>query len=122
MATLKGDSIKQAGETVRADRNYYVNSDRSALADEGSEDAAFLLANKGGEVSAEDAEKFGITGMSEEDARGLEGVDNTAVSPDVDADGRAEGGPEGDNKALEAPPRTATKTTRKTATKTARKK
>lgn len=109
MATLKGDSIKSAGQTVKADRAYYVNADRSALADEGSEDAAFLLAAKGGEVSAKDAERFGITGMSEEDAKALEGVDNTAQSPDIDADGRAEGGPEGDNKALEAPPKTATK-------------
>lgn len=109
MATLKGDSIKQAGKTVKSDRNYYVNADRSALADEGSEEAAFLLAAKGGEISTEDAERFRITGMSEEDAKALEGVDNTAVSPDIDADGKAEGGPEGTNKAISAPPKTAAK-------------
>lgn len=94
---------------MRADRNYYVNKDRSALADEGSEDAAFLLAAKGGEISKEDAEKYGVGVMSDEEAAALEGVDNTAQSPDIDADGRAEGGPEGDNKALESPPKTGRK-------------
>lgn len=43
----------------------YVNRDSTKVVDEGSPDAAFLLGNEGDEISAETAERLGLTGAAE---------------------------------------------------------
>lgn len=43
-----------------SDRRIYLNTDKSAVVDEDSPDAAFLLVAEGGVVSEEDAKKYGL--------------------------------------------------------------
>lgn len=45
---------------MKADKRYYLNADRSKVVDEHDPDAAYLLAAEGGDISTEDAKKYGI--------------------------------------------------------------
>jgi hypothetical protein len=45
-----------------ADKALWLNADRSKVVEEGSPDAAFLLASKGKEIDAATAERYGLGG------------------------------------------------------------
>lgn len=45
---------------MKADKRYYVTADRSRVVDEGDPDAAILLAAEGGDISNEDAKRYGL--------------------------------------------------------------
>ncbi len=51
-----------------SDKRIYLNADRSAVVGEDSDQAAFLLAGEGAEVSEEDAKKYGLKGAKHEAA------------------------------------------------------
>lgn len=53
--------------TYTASKRIYVNSDRSKVVEANSAEAAFLLVGEGGELSDEDAAKYGL-GKSEKKA------------------------------------------------------
>lgn len=46
--------------TYTSDKRLYLNADRSKVVEEGSPDAAYLLAGEGGEVSDEEAKRYGL--------------------------------------------------------------
>lgn len=43
-----------------ADKTYYLNADKTAIVEEGSPDAAWLLVAEGGEIAQEEADKYGL--------------------------------------------------------------
>lgn len=45
----------------KTEKRLYVNADRSKIVEEDSEEAAFLLAGAGHELSDEDATRYGLT-------------------------------------------------------------
>lgn len=44
----------------KSDKRLYVNADRSKIVEEDSPEAAYLLVGAGGQVSDEDAKKYGL--------------------------------------------------------------
>jgi hypothetical protein len=44
----------------KSDKRLYVNADRSKIVEEDSPEAAYLLVGEGGQVSDEDAKKYGL--------------------------------------------------------------
>lgn len=51
-----------------AKKRLYLNADRTKLVEEGSPDAAFLLAAEGAEVPDAEAKRYGLTGGSKASA------------------------------------------------------
>ncbi len=45
---------------LTADKTYYLTADKSMVVEEGSAEAAFLLVAAGGQISQEEAEKYGL--------------------------------------------------------------
>lgn len=74
-----------------SDKTLYLNADRTKVVDEGSEDAAFLLVREGGVLSAEDAERYGISGEDEViyDAKRDHYEKHGGQDPTLDVAGRA---------------------------------
>lgn len=70
-----------------ADKSYYTNADKSKLVDEGSEEAAFLVVGKGGEVTEEMTKLYKIKGTEQkaenepedETTEGTEGEDDLST-------------------------------------------
>lgn len=60
MATFSTSQITGVKKMKVSTEAVWVNADRSKVAKEGSEDAAFLLVGKGGVISDEDAKKYGV--------------------------------------------------------------
>lgn len=60
MSTFSTSNITGVKKMKVSTEAVWVNADRSKVAKEGSEDAAFLLVGKGGVVSDEDAKKYGV--------------------------------------------------------------
>lgn len=67
----------------RTTERLYVNADRSRIVPEDSSEAAFLLAAAGKEISAEDAEKYGLVGKK----AAAKPADKSAPAPENKASG-----------------------------------
>jgi hypothetical protein len=52
----------KAMASYKADRRLYLNAAKDAVVEEGSADAAYLLVAEGGELSMDEAEKYGLVG------------------------------------------------------------
>lgn len=60
MATFNTGNITGVKKMKVSKDSVWVNADRTKVAKEGSDEAAFLLVGKGGQISDEDAEKYGV--------------------------------------------------------------
>lgn len=104
-----------------AKRRLFVNADKSKIVDEGSEEAAYLLAGEGVEVSAEDIKKYGLkktdvgdTPKSQTEAS-LE-AEAEAKAAEAETQAKAVAAPP-ENKAMTAPAETKAKATTKAPSK-----
>jgi hypothetical protein len=79
---------------MRSDRRYYLNADRSKIVEEGSSEAAYLLAAEGADIPTEDARRYKLGRYADDEA---------SVAQDVAADAKAEEKP-ADAKAVAGPP------------------
>lgn len=77
---------------IIADKDYFMTADRTRVVDEGSAEAAFLLARAGSPISPIDAAKYGITGAF---APGPDAVSPAEAKPggDLDAFGMTSAAP-----------------------------
>jgi len=77
-----------------SDRKLFLNADKSAVVDEDSPDAAFVLVGEGGTVSHEDAERYGLTAPStQSDRPALSNVEEAAEDGEDAEDGEASDAP-----------------------------
>lgn len=68
--TVTKDESKPKGQI--ADRDLYLNADKSKVVEEGDPAMAFVFVGKGGTVSNEDVEKYGLTFGSSETEKAKE--------------------------------------------------
>jgi hypothetical protein len=65
-----------------SDKKLFLNADKSAVVDEDSPDAAFVLVGEGGTVSHEDAERYGLTAPSNARAATRTAAEHEAAAAD----------------------------------------
>lgn len=66
-----------------ADKRLYVNADGTKVVDEDSPDAASLLIAEGGELSDEDAKKYGLKNTAESKAEHAPSEDKAERGPQL---------------------------------------
>lgn len=121
MATFSTDHITGVEKMKVSTERVFVNADRSKVAKEGSDEAAFLLVGEGGQISDEDAEKFGVKTTEAPEGPA---PDNTAPHMFNEDGSRKEGAPleRPTDESSEAPAAKAPAPAKKAAKGTAKRK
>lgn len=84
----------QSEAAMKADKRYYVNADRSKVVEEGSPEAAYLLAAEGTDIPTEDAKRYGLGRYApESDEQPPDGPPPDPKAEHKPADGKAKSGP-----------------------------
>jgi hypothetical protein len=75
---------------MKADRRYYLNADRSKIVEEGSSEAAYLLAAEGADIPTEDARRYKLGRYADDE---VPAAPAEAKAEEKPADAKAVAGP-----------------------------